>query len=329
VDLAGLRVFLAIASERSFSRAASRLYRTQPAVSQAIRRLESELNERLIDRSTKNGTLTEAGHLLEKYGRRVVQLADEAEAAVREMRAVRRGRVLVGTNAAGVHTLLPIVERFRAAHPEFAIELRRVHARDAAAMVLSGRLEFGLQTFAPSERALSAVAVGIDELVVLLHPGHALAGQRRISMAEFARQPIVEHNEPSPARERVLRLFEERRLPLVIVVAMPSLDAIKAAVEMRLGIALLPSRCAVSEIAAGRLAAVPLAGVSRRRTVSLVYDRDRLSHAGRAFLNAVEACVQGDKGPAAGRNRRLVSLATAQRLDVVEHAGGGHRGPCS
>ena len=91
MDLAELRVFLTVASERSFSRAAAKLHRTQPAVSQAIRRLEEEVGERLFDRSSKDGTLTEAGRVLRDYAERLQRLAEEAQLSVRELRDLQRG----------------------------------------------------------------------------------------------------------------------------------------------------------------------------------------------------------------------------------------------
>jgi DNA-binding transcriptional LysR family regulator len=94
VDLAALKIFLTVAQERSFSRAAAKVHRTQPAVSQAVRRLETELGEQLFDRSSKTGTLTEAGRMLQNYGHRLVRLAEETESAVRDLRDLRRGRVL-------------------------------------------------------------------------------------------------------------------------------------------------------------------------------------------------------------------------------------------
>ncbi len=89
-------------------------------------------------------------------------------------------------------------------------------------------------------------------------------------MAEVGEHPVVAHNDPSPARERVLRLFEEHHIPLNMVIALPSLDGIKRAVELDLGVALLPRRCAVTEIASKRLVAIPVGGVSRKREVTLV-----------------------------------------------------------
>src|SRR5215216_775127 len=118
MELAELRVFLTVAAERSFSRAASKLHRTQPAVSQAIRRLEEEVGERLFDRSSKDGTLTEAGRVLRDYAERLHRLSEEAQLSVRELRDLQRGRVLIGSNEGGVHVLLPLIEKFRQQHPQ-------------------------------------------------------------------------------------------------------------------------------------------------------------------------------------------------------------------
>jgi DNA-binding transcriptional LysR family regulator len=288
MDIAALRTFLAVAEERSFSRAAAKIHRTQPAVSQAVRRLEADLGEELFDRSAKHGTLTEAGRMLQNYGQRLVRLAEEAESAVRELRDLRRGRVLVGANEAAVHTLLPLIARFQQRHPHIAIDVRRVPARQIAVEVQQGSLDFGALTFRPAESGLLEVRVGSDELVLLLPPAHPLAKRRQVTMEEVAGEAVVAHNDPSPARERVLRLFEQKRVPLRIVIALPSLDGIKRAVELKMGVALLPRRCAITEIAGGRLVAVPVAGVSRRRQVSLVCRKAHRSHAAEAFLAAAQ-----------------------------------------
>jgi DNA-binding transcriptional LysR family regulator len=291
VDLNALKMFLSVAHERSFSRAAAKVHRTQPAVSQAVRRLEVELGEQLFDRSSKNGTLTEAGRMLQNYGQRIVRLAEETESAVRELRDLRRGRVLIGANEAAVHTLLPLIARFRQRYPDIAIDVRRVPARQIAVEVQQGSLDFGALTFHPSEEGLLEVPVGTDELVLLVPPSHNLAGRRQVAMEDIALEPVVAHNDPSPARERVLRLFEEHRVPLQMVIALPSLDGIKRAVELKLGVALLPRRCAITEIASGRLVAVPVTGVSRKRQVMLVCRKAHRSHAADAFLAVAQEKV--------------------------------------
>ena len=200
MDLSALRVFLAVAEERSFSRAAARVHRTQPAVSQAVKRLEDDLGEQLFDRSSKSGTLTEAGRVLQNYGQRLVRLAEETESAMRELRDLRRGRVLIGANEAAIHTLLPLMAVFREKCPHIAVDVRRVPARQIAVEVQQGSLDFGALTFRPAEQGLLEVAVGSDELVLLVPPTHPFARrQQPVTMAEVKWLP-----------EAQLRLLEGR-----------------------------------------------------------------------------------------------------------------------
>lgn len=293
MDIAELQVFLAVATERSFSRAATRLHRTQPAVSQAIKRLEEELGERLFDRSFKGGQLTEAGKILQDYAERLTRLRDEAEGAVREIQDLRRGRVLIGANEAAVHVLLPVVERFREAHPQAQVEVSRRPSRQIASEVLSRTLDFGVLTFPPRERGLLSLSLGEDELVMLMNPQHPLAARRQVTMEELGRQTVIAHNDPSPARERVLRLYEQRHAPINIQIGLPSLDGIKRGVEMGLGVALLPRRCALSEIASGQLAAVKVPQLRLPRHVRLIYRRGgEMSHAAEAFLDAAQELAE-------------------------------------
>jgi DNA-binding transcriptional LysR family regulator len=288
LDFTELQAFLAVIAERSFSRAATKMHRTQSAVSYAVQRLESKVGERLFHRSSNSGALTEAGEVLRQYAERLVQLADEAQLSVRELRDLRRGRVLIGANEASIAMLLPVIAAFRSDHPQILIDVRRVHARHIGTEVLQGHLEFGVTTFPPRERRLRAVELGSDELVALVYPSHSFASRDKLRIVEWAREPIIIPNDPSPARERVMQLAEARGTPVNVQMALPTLEAIKLAVAMQLGITLLPRRCAVAEIESGQLVAVPVTEVQAPHPVHLVYRRSPpLSHAGSAFLASV------------------------------------------
>jgi len=285
-----LRVFSTVAAERSFSKAARKLRRTQPAVSQAIRRLELATGERLVDRTSRDGTLTDAGELLLDYAQRLLRLADEASGAVAELRDVKKGRVLLGVNEGAVHAVLPLIETFHRGYPGVLVEVRRIAARQIAQEILLRTIDFGVLTFKPAERDLQSLLLGTDELVLLVPPAHPLAGRDEVTMEEMGRQAIIAHNDPSPARERVLRLYEQRHAPLNIRMSLPSLDGIKRAVEMGLGVALLPRRCAQGEIARGQLVPVRVPDLRSPREIRFVYRRGGgLSHAAQAFLEVARA----------------------------------------
>ena len=290
MQLPDLAAFLAVASDRSFSAAARRLHRTQPAISQAVRRIEDELGERLFDRSSRDGTLTEAGRLLQDYAQRLLGLANEAETAVRELQQVRRGRVIVGANEAAVHSLLPHVEKFALEHPNVVIDVRRVPSRQIANAVLDRSLDFGVLTFQPADRGVQTLSLGGDDVVLLTSPKHPLAGKRRVTLEEVGRQVVIAHNDPSPTRDRVLRAYERRQTTINIQISLPSLDGIKRAVEMGIGVALLPRRCALTEIARGHLVAIRIPDLGAQRTVRLVFRRTgERTHAAEAFLEVVKA----------------------------------------
>jgi DNA-binding transcriptional LysR family regulator len=313
VTIEDLRVFLTVAAERSFSRAARKLRRTQPAVSQAIRRLEDGTGERLIDRSSRDGTLTDAGDLLLDYAERLLRLVHEAASAVADLRDLKNGRVVVGANDGGVHAVLPLIEAFHQTYPAVLVDVRRIHARQLAQEVLLHSVDCGVLTFNPPERELISFPLGVDELVLLVRPDHPLAGRTHVTMEEMGREPVIAHNDPSPARERVLRLYEQRHAPLNIRISLPSLDGIKRAVEMGLGVALLPRRCAQGEIARGQLAEVRVPELRSPRQVRFVYRRDgERSHAAQAFLDVARRVAQ--RGSVAGHRRKTgptVSSSTA------------------
>ena len=289
MEFSELNVFLKVAAERSFSRAAMKLHRTQPAVSQAVRRLEDSVGERLFDRATKDATLTDAGKLLRDYAERLLRLSDEAEQAVRDLRDLRRGRVLIGANEASVHAVLPLIARFRLSHPLVHVDVRRVRARQVGAEVAQGSLDFGVLTFQPAEPKIGSIVLGQDELVMLVHPSHPLAHSREVTLSECARQTVIAHNDPSHVRDRVLRLFEQHHIPANILISLPSLEGIKRAVAMQMGVALLPRRCAESEIARGELTALAMPEIRLRRQVRLVFRKGgERSHASAAFLALVD-----------------------------------------
>jgi DNA-binding transcriptional LysR family regulator len=285
VDLSHLEVLIAVAQEKGFSRAAERLHRTQPAVSQAIRRLEADLGQPLVDRSSKDGTLTDAGRVLYEYAQQLVNLRRDAKTALAELGSVQRGRLIVSANEYTVVPLLPLIVAYRAQYPNVMVEVRRSLASRIPAEVLGRDAEFGMVTFRPTQASLASLPVATDELALLVAPDHALAGRREVSVRELGVESFVAHNVRSPYRERVVATFEKHRTPLNIVAEMPSLEAIKRLVERGLGVALMPRQAAAAEVSRGDLVALSVREMRLERRLYLVYRKGAdLSHAGRAFL---------------------------------------------
>lgn len=308
MDFHELDVFLAVAQERSFSRAAKKVLRTQPAVSLAIRRLEEDLGEPLFDRSSKIPTLTDAGELLRDYAERVCNLRVEIRTALTELRQLQRGRVRIGANETGVLYLLPLISRYRQGYPSIRVEVVRSLARNIPSELLKRSLDLGVLSYPPAEPPLASVVVYRDRLSFIVYPSHPLASRRRVSIQELGQEVFAAHNVPSPYRERVLRTFEKHRVPLHMDIELPTVESIKKFVQMRQAVALVPRMCIEEELAAGAVVEVEIPELRIERKLRVVYRRgDPLSHAARAFLELVTS----------GKKPEAVSTAAGAEVQSV------------
>jgi DNA-binding transcriptional LysR family regulator len=295
VDLFQLETFVAVAEERSFSRAAARLHRTQPAVSQVIAKLEGELGEALVERS--DGTLTDAGEVLKEYALKLLNLRGDAESALVDLRALHTGQLRIAANEYTCLYLLPLLDIFRKEHPRVKLTVQRALASRIADEVLSHSVELGVISFRPDDPQVRSTVVYRDELVCIVSPQHALAKAGKASIQRLGVETFVAHIVPSPLRHKVIAAFRRYKTPLNMDVELPSLEAIKRFVEQGNGVALVPRLTAESELQAGALVAVAVPELEMERRLRLVQRRQSaLSHAARAFLQTVEehARVSGD-----------------------------------
>lgn len=297
MDLFVLETFLAVAEERSFSRAAARLHRTQPAVSQAIAKLESELGEVLFERSSRDGTLTDAGAVLRDYAAKLLNLRTEAESALTELRELHRGKLSLAANEYTCLYLLPLLDEYRRQNPRIKIAVRRELASRIPDDVLSHSVEIGIVSFRPEDPQVKSVVVFRDELQFVVSPNHALANRKQVSIRELGTQNFVAHNVASPQRLKVIQAFKRHKTQLHMGVELPTIEAIKRFVEMSNGVALVPGLTVQSEVESGSLIRIPIPELQLERKLRLVYRRQAtLSHAARAFLKVVEdyAAMRGD-----------------------------------
>ncbi len=285
MDINQLEVLVAVAREKSFSRAAEVLDRTQPAVSQAIRRLEQDVGEKLFDRSSKDGTLTYAGELLVDYAKQMLNLRHSAQAAMKEVRNLHKGKVTISANEHTVFFLLPVITEYRKQHPNIRIEVRRGVASRIPKEITAREVELGVVSFKPADETLRAVSVLSDQLLLIVSPEHRLAGKRSVSIRDLGQETFIAHNAPSPYRRLVIETFEDNSTPLNISVELPSLEAIKRLVEAGVGIAMVPKLSATAEIAAGRIVGLSINEIKLERRLHIVYRRrSALSHAAQEFI---------------------------------------------
>ena len=285
MELYSLQVFLTVAGERSFSRAAEKLFRTQPAVSLAVQRLEQELGERLIDRSGKDLILTDAGRVVLDYARRFESLRQEMANSLAELKDNSSGRLIIGANESTTLYLLHHIERYRELYPKVKVQVRRSFSSKIPNELIDGNLELGVISYDPGDERLKSKTIYIDALTFVCSPRHRLAGRKTVSITELGSENFVAHNVVSPYREVVLREFQNHKVHLTMDVEMPTIESIRWFVQQNLGVAFLPRMCVEQDVAKKILHEVRVKELHVERKIRVVYPTRRgLSYAAKAFL---------------------------------------------
>ena len=297
MELHQLETFLAVAEERSFSRAAVRLHRTQPAVSQVIRKLEAAVGETLFDRAARDGSLTAAGVLLRDYTLRLLALRREAASALGELKSLESGRLQLAANEYTCMYLLPAIDRYRREFPHITVAVHRMLASRIPDELNLRTFELGMLSFRPDPARFRSIAVYADTLACIVGPTHPLAGAKRVSISQLGEETFIAHNVASPLRRKVIEAFQRHRTPLNMGIELPTIEAIKRFVAMGNGVALIPHLPVAQELKSGDLVRIPVEDLEARRILRLVHRRQTtLSYAARAFLRTIKTLAQ-EQGP--------------------------------
>ncbi len=288
MELYPLKVFLAVVTEKSFSRAAEKLLRTQPAISLAISKLETDLNEKLLDRSGKNLVVTDAGHIVLDYARRFENLSGEMANALAELRDNSAGRLIVGANESSALYLLKYITQYRRRFPKVKVQIRRGLSSKIPSQIIDGDLELGVVSYDPEDERLISHIIFSDHLAFVVSPLHRFATLSEVPIAELGMETFIAHNVLSPYRAVVVSEFQKYKVPLNMDVEMPTIETIRKLVQRNEGVAFVPRMCVEQELQQGTLKEIRVPELDIDRNVRLVYPAKRaLSHAARAFLDLV------------------------------------------
>lgn len=274
MDLRHLVTFLAVVDRESFSAAADELGISQPAVSAQIRSLEERLGQRLLDRTGRRVTLTEAGGVLESHARRLVAMEAELEREMGEVGERIAGRLTLGSSTGPGEVLLPrLLGAFRAAHRGVEVSLVVHDTQTVCDRVLDGDLELGIVGAARPQRGLEFAPFLRDELVVIVPPGHALAARGAIGIEDLAGIPLLMQQRGSGVRavlEEAFRLAGIRAQDLQVEMELGLQQSVKAAVLGGLGVTVISRLTVAQEVADGRLVALAITGHELARDFSVV-----------------------------------------------------------
>src|ERR1700733_3787615 len=286
MDFDQLETFLEVARLSSFSRAAEKRFRTQPAISSQIRLLGEEAGAKLLDRSGGKVSITGCGKLFQRYAEDTLEARKAALVAIAETERVPRGEIIVGANEGPcLHILPEVFAEFKRQYPDVAVNIQRSHYGRIMDSIIDNSVDFGVISLPINDSRLTVVLIHRDELVIIAPPNHPLAKMKSASMAEVAKYPLV-MPKAGHTRDSLDNLFHERKLKPRYAMELDSSELLKRFVAADVGVGFIARSHVQEDVRAGVLDAIVMADGQVRRDLALVFRKDKaLSRAALAFID--------------------------------------------
>lgn len=288
MQLESLKMFVDVVETGSFSRAAQLNHVTQSAVSQQIRALENRYEQRLLSRSARQVTPTPSGERLFRGCKEILARFAEVEQEIREQATEVSGACTVSSiYSVGLHELHSVQKELLKAHPKVNLRLNYRRSDQVYDDVILGAADIGLVAYPQPRAGVDIVPFREDKLVVVLPPGHPLASKAKISMSALTGLPFIGFDREAPSRKGIDKLFRDKNLELTATMEMDNVETIKRAVELGLGVSVLPMPTVQREVDAGTLVAKSFTEGAFTRPIGILVRKGKyLSRAAQAVLDS-------------------------------------------
>src|SRR5438132_171368 len=286
MDFDQLETFIEVSRLSSFSRAAEKRFRTQPAISSQIRSMEEEVGAKLLDRSGGKVSLTASGKLFLKFAEETLDARKAATVAIAETERVPRGEIVVGANEGTcLHILPEVFAHFKKQYPDVSVSIRRADYSKVLESVIDNSVDFGVVSMPVTDPRLTVLLIHKDELVLISPPQHPLAKMKSATIAEVAKFHLV-IPKAGHTRDSLEDLFHEHRLKPHYAMELDSSELLKRFVAADVGVGFIARSHVQEDVQAKVLAAIPIADAQIRRDLALVFRKDKaLSRAALAFID--------------------------------------------
>lgn len=286
MDFDQLETFLEVARHASFSRAAEKRFRTQPAISSQIRGIEEEVGAKLFDRSGGKVSLTAAGKAFLKYVEETLDARKAMMVAIAEMERVPRGEIIVGANEGTCLHILPhVFSEFKKQYPEVSVNIKRADYAKVLESIIDNSVDFGVVSLPVNDNRLTVVLIHRDELVLIAPPNHPLGKMKSATIADASKYPLIVPK-AGHTRDAIEQLFHERRLKPNFTMELDSSELLKRFVAAEVGIGFISRSNVEEDVRAKAVSAIAIADAHVRRDLALVFRKDKaLSRASLAFID--------------------------------------------
>jgi DNA-binding transcriptional LysR family regulator len=275
MDFDQLKTFIEVAKLGSFSRAAEKVLRSQPAVSAQIRQLEQEYGHKLFDRNTKSVRLTPAGEVVLDYARQLLEMRTTSMQAASNWNGVPTGTLSIGANEGTFLYVLPkVFAQYHRKFPQVRISVYRSFTHKVSEKVEEGAIDLGVVTMPVKSPSLAATPVFRDRILLMVGPRSPLFHSNSVSLKDLAGQPLIMPRTGSVRKimEKNLRPYRER---LNITMELTSVVMIKQFVMDGFGVSLICASFAREDVRQGEARLLPIEGLDLWRELALVYRKDR------------------------------------------------------
>jgi DNA-binding transcriptional LysR family regulator len=290
MQIDSLKVFCDLAESESFTKAAQINNVTQSAVSQQISSLERVFKSLLIERSKKRFRLTREGQVLYDYSKQIIATYEALGSKLQEIKDIISGTIRVATiYSIGLHDLPPYLKRFLKAYPTVNVHVEYRRANQVYEDVMGNVVDLGLVAYPTRDNKLEIYPLRKDPLVLVCHPQHPLAKQRRIKMKTLSGQKFIGFQPDIPTRKALDKILKENNVDVQHVMEFDNIETVKRAVEIDAGVAIVPQTTVVQEVAKQTLAQVELDDGDFFRPLAAIYKKNKvLSPAMKQFLSILK-----------------------------------------
>jgi len=284
-----LFIFHTVARLGSFTRAASDLSISQPAVSIQVKELERSLDTTLLIRMRSGVSLTDTGETVYDYTRRIFTLADEMTNAIQDLTGLESGRLTIGSSTTPGEYILPFaIGKFRERYPKVEVSLAISNTRSVIDQIMSRELDLGMAGAPVDIRGLASFLYVNDEVVLVVAPTHPLARRRRLTVQDIVDEPYLMREAGSATRRAAEEHFASMGSRVRVVMELGSNEAVKRAASAELGIGVVSKFSVGPDVAAGYLKVLAVQGWRCERPLTVFYrDDTHISAVQRAFLSVL------------------------------------------
>jgi DNA-binding transcriptional LysR family regulator len=277
MQIENLKIFADLVETKSFSKSAKLNGITQSAVSQQARAMERHFKTLLIDRSQKQFQLTREGHRVYESAKEMLHTYDMLLSELQEMKKIISGTIRISTiYSIGLHELPPYIKKFLHDYPSVNVRVEYRRSNLVYEDILHNAVDFGLVAFPVKMRQIEALPFRDDHLVLITHPGHALAKRAEIGVSDLANQKFIGFDPDIPTRKAVDQILRDHKLEIEPVMEFDNIETVKRAVEIDHGIAIVPQATVVQEAAQGTLAVLHFKGREFTRPLAILHRKGRV-----------------------------------------------------